>query len=148
MDNSTHFSILNTTEFDVDNDKLFEQICNLLLESGYYRVRLTNLLPFDKILGGLAWGVSSTYYPLEVDLWLAYSEYATMGLKLQVAEGVCNALKEMKCPKPLQPHQITGLDFGTIYPVVVWLMEMVNSARLLMGDKLRSYAEFVYKKIL
>ncbi|BFU24155.1 hypothetical protein EHI8A_012620 [Entamoeba histolytica HM-1:IMSS-B] len=140
------YSLMKMTSFDSDNERLFKKISDLLLSSGYYRVRLTNLLPFDKILGGLAWGISATCYPLEIDLWLAYSEYATMGLKLQVAEGVCSALKEMKCPRLLQPHQITGLDFGVLLPVVEWLMTKVEEARTIMGDTLRNYAEFVYKK--
>lgn len=31
------------------------KVMSLLMDNGYYRVRLPHLTPFDKLLGGLAW---------------------------------------------------------------------------------------------
>lgn len=35
------------------------QITDMLLVAGYFRARIPNLDPFDKILGGLAWLITT-----------------------------------------------------------------------------------------
>ena len=35
----------------------------------------------------------------------------------------------MRCPFPLQPHQIRGLDYNSIHPIVKWLLEFVEETR-------------------
>lgn len=48
-------------------------------------------------------------------------------------------LPKMKCPFVLEPHQIQGLDFINIYPVVQWLvLESVH----LRNEKAERLAEF------
>jgi len=32
----------------------------------------------------------------------------------------------MKCPHPLQAHQIQGLDYPAVFPVVRWLVKKVG----------------------
>jgi len=35
----------------------------------------------------------------------------------------------MECPFPLAPHQIRGLDYGNIYPVMDWLIKKLKESR-------------------
>ena len=34
----------------------------MLLLAGYFRIRITSLKPFDKILGGLAWCITNSNF--------------------------------------------------------------------------------------
>jgi hypothetical protein len=109
----------------------------MLLAAGYFRARIPKLHPFDKMLGGLAWCIISSN--VEVDVDLHFDEDMTLGMcwqgiedvflnhsvrfwffllghKIKLGENVIAALKKMKCPSPLQPHQLRGLDFQAIQP--------------------------------
>jgi len=47
------YSKMHNTEnllADVDNEQLYKKIVDLLLAAGYYRARIQNLEPFDKVL--------------------------------------------------------------------------------------------------
>jgi hypothetical protein len=46
----------------------------------------------------------------------------------------------------LEPHQIQGLNFEHMYPVVVWLVKKVVEARRLYGDFDRRHAEYHFGK--
>lgn len=48
-----------------------------------------------------------------------------IGQKIKVSEVVCHSLQQMKCPYPLQPFQLQGLDVNNIYPIVQWLVKFV-----------------------
>ena len=72
----------------------------MLLAAGYFKARLSNIKPFDKILGGMAWCISST----STDVNVEFDEDMTMGMKIKAAENVVAALKVMSCPVAMQPH--------------------------------------------
>lgn len=40
-----------------------------------------------------------------------------------LTEKIVAALPKMKCPHLIEPHQIQGLDFINIYPVIQWLVK-------------------------
>ena len=67
---------------------------------------------------------------------------------------ICSALTEkivvvlprMKCPHRLDPHQIQGLDFIHIFPVIQWLVKRAIETREEFGDYIRSYSVSQYSK--
>ena len=78
----------------------------------------------------------------QVDFDLFLSEDAKMGEKIQLSEKIEQALHRMKCPHLLQAHQIEGLDYPYIFPVVQWLLTRVLEARAQFGDQLRQYSQY------
>jgi len=54
----------------------------------------------------------------------------------------------MKCPHPIEPHQIQGLDFIHIYPVVQWLVKRAVETRSEMGDLNRNFALLQFDKVV
>ena len=109
----------NTIEASQQDDAArFEEICELLVAAGYFRARIAALSPFDKVVGGMAWCMTAT----SVDVDVAFIENATIGQKIKIGEGIERALRQMKCRIPLQAHQIQGLDYAAIFPVVQWLV--------------------------
>lgn len=80
------------------------------------------LVPAAKqVIGGLAWSITASN--VEVDIHLIYDEDANIGTKIKLSEAIEFALKRMKCPYPLQAHQIQGLDYPAVFPVVQWLVK-------------------------
>jgi len=57
-----------------------------------------------------------------------FSVYSAM------TEKIVGALKRMKCPHRLEPHQIQGLDFIHIFPVV-----QVNTERILFSNAFSAF---------
>ena len=55
-------------------------------------------------------------------------------------------LPRMKCPHRLEPHQIQGLDFIHIYPVIQWLVKLAIATREEMGDYIRAFSEAQFSK--
>ena len=55
-------------------------------------------------------------------------------------------LPRMKCPHRLDPHQIQGLDFIHIFPVIQWLVKRAIETREEFGDYIRSYSMSQYSK--
>lgn len=49
-------------------------------------------------------------------------------------------LPKMKCPFQLEPHQIQGLDFINIFPVVEWLVKRSAENRSEKADRLKKLA--------
>ena len=119
------------------------EIAELLLNGGYFRARIPSLPPFDKIVGGLAWSITASNVDVDVDLF--YDDDIKMGQKLKLGESVERALRRMRCPFPLQAHQIQGLDYPAIFPVVRWLVKRVIATREELGDRTRSFAAFYYE---
>ena len=64
---------------------------------------------------------------MEVDLSL--DAQANLGEKIKLAEVICKVLGRMKCPSPLMAHQIQGLDFPSVLPVMHWLLRKVGEVR-------------------
>lgn len=52
----------------------------------------------------------------------------------------------MKCPHIIEPHQIQGLDFINIFPLVQWLIKYSSEYREAKEDELRRFAVKQYDK--
>lgn len=52
----------------------------------------------------------------------------------------------MKCPYIIEPHQIQGLDFINIFPLVQWLIKYSSEFREAKEDELRKFAVMQYEK--
>ncbi|XP_052795067.1 coiled-coil domain-containing protein 93-like isoform X2 [Mya arenaria] len=110
----------NEQDFDVREDeeqnvKLLQTI-ELLLAAGYFRARIKGLSPFDKVVGGMTWCITTCNVDIDIDL--LFQENSTIGQKIALTEKIVAVLPRMKCPHRIEPHQIQGLDFIHIYPVV------------------------------
>jgi hypothetical protein len=116
----------------------------LLLAAGYFRARIKGLTPFDKIVGGMTWCIQTCNVDVDVDL--LFQENSTIGQKIALTEKIVAVLPRMKCPHRLEPHQIQGLDFIHIYPVIQWLVTRAIETREEMGDYIRSYSESQFTK--
>ncbi|XP_053295968.1 coiled-coil domain-containing protein 93 isoform X5 [Pleuronectes platessa] len=106
---------VETREDEEQSFKLSE-ILELLLAAGYFRARIKGLSPFDKVVGGMTWCITTCNFDIDVDL--LFQENLTIGLKIALTEKIVSVLPKMKCPHHLEPHQIQGLDFIHIFPVI------------------------------
>ena len=55
----------------------------------------------------------------------------------KTSDQIVKAMVAMKCPFPLQSHQIQGLDYAHLFPIVQWLVRKVIETRRLTGDSTR-----------
>uniref|UniRef100_A0A673HL93 Coiled-coil domain-containing protein 93 n=1 Tax=Sinocyclocheilus rhinocerous TaxID=307959 RepID=A0A673HL93_9TELE len=101
------------------------EILELLLAAGYFRARIKGLSPFDKVVGGMTWCITTL---------------------CRTNKKIVSVLPRMKCPHRLEPHQIQGLDFIHIFPVVQWLVKKAIETREEMGDYVRSYSISQFQK--
>lgn len=62
-----------------------------------------------------------------------------IGDKILLCENITRVLVMMKCPYSLEPHQIQGLDYSHILPVLQWLGNRVREVRKIFGDENRGY---------
>ena len=120
-------------ESAADAQARYAEIVQLLLAAGYFRARIATLSAFDKVVGGMAWCMTAS----SVDVDVAFQENATIGQKIKIGEGIERSLRKMKCRIPLQAHQIQGLDYAAIFPVVQWLVKQVYAFRQEIGDAMR-----------
>ncbi|XP_047457539.1 coiled-coil domain-containing protein 93 isoform X2 [Mugil cephalus] len=128
---------VETREDEEQSVKLAE-ILELLLAAGYFRARIKGLSPFDKVVGGMTWCITTCNF--DVDVNLLFQENSTIGQRIALTEKIVSVLPKMKCPHRLEPHQIQGLDFIHIYPVVQWLVKRAIETREEMGDYVRAYS--------
>ena len=126
-----------------ENPKL-QEIFDILLIAGYFRVRIPSITVFDKILGGMAWSISCS----NVDIDINYNDDMTMGQKIKLAEKVIEGLKRMACPYVLYPHQIQGLDYDNLYPVFQYLIKFVIETREYRQDFNKNMSSFLGGKFL
>jgi hypothetical protein len=119
-----------------------DEIIRLLLSAGYFRVRMPDLEDFEKVAGGLAWGLKSS--SVDVDVNIFFKEKPNVGEKIRISESICAGLRTLNAPFQLKPHQVQGLDFKALFPVVQWLVKNVIATRNEFGDFQRSYAEFSF----
>lgn len=63
-----------------------------------------------------------------------------------LSEKIVRALARLKCPQPIEPHQIQGLNYLQLFPVVQWLVKKAIETREEMGDSLRAYSESQFAK--
>ncbi|XP_056007857.1 coiled-coil domain-containing protein 93-like isoform X2 [Ostrea edulis] len=138
----------NEIEFDVREDEeqnvKLGQTIDLLLAAGYFRARIKGLSPFDKVVGGMTWCITTCNIDIDVDL--LFQENSTIGQKIALTERIVGVLPKMKCPHRIEPHQIQGLDFIHIYPVVQWLVKKAIETREEMGDFIRAFSISQFSK--
>eukprot|EP01091_Cochliopodium_minus_P019727 TRINITY_DN8385_c0_g1_i1.p1 TRINITY_DN8385_c0_g1~~TRINITY_DN8385_c0_g1_i1.p1 ORF type:complete len:607 (+),score=204.82 TRINITY_DN8385_c0_g1_i1:269-2089(+) len=136
---------VNTKFEDEDQMQAQDEIFEMLLAAGYFRARISTLQPFDKILGGLAWCITSSNVDVDVDVF--FSDDAPLGEKIDVGERICKALVQMRCPHTLSSPQIRGLDFLKIFPVVQWLVKKVYEVREETAELIRLFTESQFAKV-
>ena len=112
---------------DEEQEVKFQEITELLVGAGYFRARIKGLAPFEKVVGGLTWCILNCAVDIDVDL--LYQENSSIGKKIALTEKIISVLPEMKCPHMIKPHQIQGLDFINIFPVVQWLVKKALETR-------------------
>uniref|UniRef100_A0AAX7UET1 Coiled-coil domain-containing protein 93 n=1 Tax=Astatotilapia calliptera TaxID=8154 RepID=A0AAX7UET1_ASTCA len=134
---------VETREDEEQSVKLTE-ILELLLAAGYFRARIKGLSPFDKVVGGMTWCITTCNFDIDVDL--LFQENSTIGQKISLTEKIVSVLPKMKCPHRLEPHQIQGLDFIHIFPVIQWLVKRAIETREEMGDYVRAYSISQFQK--
>lgn len=123
--------------------KLQETI-DLLLAAGYFRARIKGLSSFDKVVGGMAWCIEMCNVDLDVNL--LFQENLTIGQKIDLTEKLVAVLPKLKCPYIIEPHQIQGLDFIHVFPVVQFLVKLAIEMRKESGDYLRAYSVKQFEK--
>ncbi|GAB1608706.1 coiled-coil domain-containing protein 93-like isoform X1 [Argonauta hians] len=134
---------VETREDEEQNVKLEETI-ELLRSAGYFRARIKGLSPFDKVVGGMVWCMTSCSYDVDIDL--LFTENSSIGQKIALTEKIVSVLPKMKCPYRIEPHQIQGLDFIHIFPVVQWLVKRALETREEVGDTVRAYSIYQFSR--
>ncbi|PRP79347.1 hypothetical protein PROFUN_12948 [Planoprotostelium fungivorum] len=133
---------------DEEQESKYQELIDLLLVGGYFRARIAGLSRFDKIVGGMAWCITSSNEDLDVDLF--FEEEANLKQRIKLGEDIIKALNRMKCPFRLESHQIQGgansSDFVKIFPVVQWLVKRVIETREETGDLMRQFSESQFGK--
>ncbi|KAJ8013047.1 hypothetical protein DPEC_G00049250 [Dallia pectoralis] len=132
------------TREDEEQSVKLSEILELLLAAGYFRARIKGLGSFDKVVGGMTWCITTCNFDIDVDL--LFQENSTIGQKLALTEKIVSVLPKMKCPHRLEPHQIQGLDFIHIFPVIQWLVKRAIETREEMGDYVRAYSISQFQK--
>lgn len=125
------------------NDKM-QEISELLVAAGYFRARIKGISSFDKIVGGMAWAIEVCAVDIDVDL--PFNENLSIGQKISLTEKIVRVLLRMKCPHRIEPHQIQGLDFDHIFPVIQWLVKKAIETKAETEDIHREYAVYLFNK--
>ncbi|KAG8193575.1 hypothetical protein JTE90_000212 [Oedothorax gibbosus] len=123
---------------DEEQERKFQEIIELLLAAGYFRARIKGLSPFDKVVGGMTWCIEVCNVDIDIDL--LFQENLTIGQKIALTEKIVAVLPRMKCPHRIEPHQIQGLDFIHIFPVIQWLVKKAIETREETGDYIRAFS--------
>lgn len=123
---------------DEEQEKKCQQVMELLVAAGYFRARIKGLSNFDKVVGGLVWCLETCNFDVDVDL--LFQEDLSIGKKIALTEKIVTVTGEMSCPHAIEPHQIQGLDYIHIYPVVQWLVRRAIETREAQGDSVRRYS--------
>ncbi|XP_069791325.1 coiled-coil domain-containing protein 93 isoform X2 [Narcine bancroftii] len=92
----------------------------------------------------MTWCITTCNFDIDVDL--LFQENSTIGQKIALTEKIVSVLPNMKCPHRLEPHQIQGLDFIHIFPVVQWLVKRAIETREEMGDYIRAFSISQFQK--
>ncbi|GBP19895.1 Coiled-coil domain-containing protein 93 [Eumeta japonica] len=129
---------------DAEQIVKWHEIVDALVGAGYYRAQLQGLSAFDKIVGGLSWCIELC--DIDVDVSLLFEENLTIGKKIALTEKIVKVLPSMQCPHSIEPHQIQGLDFINIYPLVQWLIKYSSEFRVAKEDELRKFAVSQFEK--
>lgn len=138
----------NEVEVEVREDEeqqiKLQETLDLLVAAGYFRARIKGLSPFDKVVGGLVWCIEMCNFDIDVDL--LFQENLTIGQRISLTEKIVAVLPTMKCPHRIEPHQIQGLDFIHIFPVIQWLVKRSMETRAERAERMRAHAVDQYKR--
>lgn len=119
-----------------------KECCDMLLAAGYFRARSPTIIPFDKVVGGIVWAI--TLSGVDAGVEILFQDNSTIGDRIKLSDILVNALTYMKSPIELQPHQIQGLDYDHLYPVLQWLVRKVIENKRLTGDLVRKLSVFQF----
>lgn len=86
----------------------------------------------------MTWCIQACDFDVDVDL--LFNENLTIGQKISLTEKIVSVLIKMKCPFPIEPHQIQGLDFINIFPVIQWIVKRSFENRAEKAEKLKKFA--------
>lgn len=123
---------------DEEQQIKLQETLDLLVAAGYFRARIKGLSPFDKVVGGLTWCIEMCNFDIDVDL--LFQENLTIGQRISLTEKIVAVLPIMKCPHRIEPHQIQGLDFINIFPVIQWLVKRSMETRAERAERMRAHA--------
>ncbi|CAI2336139.1 unnamed protein product [Caenorhabditis sp. 36 PRJEB53466] len=103
-----------------------DDIIAMLSAAGYHRARVVSLNDYDRIVGGIAWGITR-FDDVSVAANLLYEESEDRNIKLRTeqSEKIIVALKAIGCPTQLSAHQLFCLDFLPLKEVIQWLLRNV-----------------------
>lgn len=134
------------TREDSEQQVAYHEIVEALIKAGYYRAQVQGLSPFDKIVGGMSWCIEIC--DIDIDIDLLFQENLTIGKKIALTEKIVSVLPLMQCPFTIEPHQIQGLDFINIYPLIQWLIKHSDEFREAKEDELKRFAIAQFDKDL
>jgi len=126
------------------NKEYYQRIIDMLVAGGYFRARIDGLDPFDKVVGGLVWGITASGVTLEVEVF--FEENATLGQRIEICEAIDQALVSMKCPYRLMANQLSSLNYKPIFPAIQWLVKHVIDYRRITGNRVRDYSIIQYDR--
>ncbi|KAL0280264.1 UNVERIFIED_CONTAM: hypothetical protein PYX00_001608 [Menopon gallinae] len=129
---------------DEEQNVKLQEIIDLLVAAGYFRARIKGLSAFDKVVGGMIWCMESCNFDVNVDL--LFQENSTIGQKIALTEKIVTVLPKMECPFRIEPHQIQGLDFIHIFPVIQWLVKRSVTVREEKREFIRRHAVLKFLK--
>ena len=139
---------MREAKYDVKEDEeqeiKFREISELLVAAGYFRARIKGLSPFDKVVGGMTWRIQNCAVYIDN---LLYQENSSIGQKISLTEKIVSVLPKMKCPVQIEPHQIQGLDFINIFPVIQWLVKKALETRGEREISNRAYSLREFEKL-
>lgn len=104
-----------------------DAINQVLVEAGYFRALVSTITDFDKIVGGMAWAIQ--VFSNDVNIPILYTDSMDLGEKIALTEKIVMVLLVVNCPHTIEPHQIVGLDYPNLYPVIRWLMKRSAEVR-------------------
>lgn len=116
-----------TTSSSTCNESIMDDIVEVLVRAGYFRAQIKTLPEFDKIIGGFAWAMQA--FSTEFDIDIFYTDALDLGQKISLTERLVMVLMALKCPHRIEPHQIVGLDYSSLLPVVKWLVKRSGEVR-------------------
>ncbi|KAJ6641762.1 Coiled-coil domain-containing protein 93, partial [Pseudolycoriella hygida] len=123
---------------DAEQNAKQQEIYDILVAAGYFRARIKGLSAFDKIVGGMTWCIEASDFDVDIDL--LFHENLSIGQKIALTEKIVTVLPKMQCPCLIEPHQIQGLDFIKIFPVIQWLVKRSVENRTERAEKLKRFA--------
>lgn len=122
-----------------------DSITDILVRAGYFRAKISTLSDFDKIIGAIAWAIQAFNYGIEINVY--YADSMDLGQKIALTERLVMVLIVMKCPHVIEPHQIVGLDYDNLLPVLEWLIKRSAEKRRQLDNLSRLLALRHFHKV-